>query len=432
MSGVVVVGAQWGDEGKGKVVDRYGSRADWVVRYQGGNNAGHTLVVDGETTVLHLVPSGILHPKTQCAIGNGVVVDPAILLEEIAMLRNKGIEPEGRLWVSYGAHLIMPYHRRLDHAREKSRGVDKIGTTGRGIGPAYEDKIARRGVRLADLFDKARVEDLIRERIVELNAVLEAHHDGPAYTDEDIASMAATLFEQGKQLAPFMENVGERLAAAHDQGASLLFEGAQGVLLDIDHGTYPYVTSSNTVASGAATGTGLGPCGIHRVVGIMKAYTTRVGRGPFPTELHDETGQRLRETGREFGATTGRPRRCGWLDLVALRYAVRTSGIQRVVVTKLDVLSGVDPLRLCVGYKIGGREQKTYPGDARDLSRVEPIYEEMPGFGDLTGCTQLAQLPSAAQAYIERISLELGVQPVLLSLGPGRGQDIELEDPFVL
>ena len=431
MANVVVVGAQWGDEGKGKVVDRYGARADWVVRYQGGNNAGHTLVVNGETTILHLVPSGILHPGTRCAIGNGVVVDPKILLEELDKLKSRGVDPEGRLFVSLGAHLIMPYHRRLDVAREAFRGVDKIGTTGRGIGPAYEDKIARRGVRVADLYDRERVDALVRSRLLELNAILAANNDVEPYREEEIREIVDGYLAFGARLQPYVANVGEQLHEAARAGQRILFEGAQGALLDIDHGTYPYVTSSNTVASNAATGVGLGPGALTRVVGIMKAYTTRVGSGPFPTELFDELGERLRGVGKEFGATTGRPRRCGWLDLVALRYAVRICGIQQVVVTKLDVLAGLESLKVCVAYELDGKRLSTYPDNVHDVARVKPIYETLPGFGPLSPPVKaLEDLPREARDYLDYAAKDLGVEVALISVGPGRGEDLELRDPF--
>lgn len=429
MSNVVIVGAQWGDEGKGKVCDRYGARASWVVRYQGGNNAGHTLVVEGKTTVLHLVPSGILHEGTKCGIGNGVVVDPKVLIDELDSLRARGVEARGRLYVSFGAHLIMPYHKRLDLAREAKRGVDKIGTTGRGIGPAYEDKIARRGVRVADLSDRSRVQGLIKDRLHELNAILGSYGD-QVYGESEISEMVDQYVEYGQKLKPYAANLGEMLAKDHKAGAKILFEGAQGCLLDIDHGTYPFVTSSNTVASNAATGCGLGPNAIDRVVGIMKAYTTRVGAGPMPTELHDEIGERLRKTGHEFGATTGRPRRCGWLDFVALRYAVRVSGIQSLAITKLDVLAGIDPIKVCVAYELDGERLETYPDNAPDMARVKPVYEEMAGFGPLHDKRRLEDLPKEARAYLDRIAKELGTTTALVSVGPGRGEDIEVVDPF--
>jgi adenylosuccinate synthase len=429
VTNVVVVGAQWGDEGKGKVVDRYGERARWVARYQGGNNAGHTLVVQGKQTVLHLVPSGILHEGTQCAIGNGVVVDPKILLTELDGLEKQGVKIGGRLLLSAGAHLIMPYHQRLDLARERFRGVDKIGTTGRGIGPAYEDKIARRGVRVADLYDRTRLRALIEQRLVELNAILVANGD-PAYQTAEVEALVESYLEHGERLRPYVGNVGETLARAIAKGENVLFEGAQGALLDIDHGTYPFVTSSNTVAANAASGTGLGPRALSCVVGIMKAYTTRVGAGPFPTELDDEIGQRLRATGQEFGATTGRPRRCGWLDLVALRYAVRICGIDRLAITKLDVLSGIDPIRIATHYELDGERLETFPDNVHDLDRVKPVYETVPGFEVKREVRRLEDLPSAARAYLDRVSGHLGSKIALVSVGPGRGEDIEVLDPF--
>lgn len=432
MSNVVVVGAQWGDEGKGKVVDRYGARADWVVRYQGGNNAGHTLVVDGETTVLHLVPSGILHEDTKCAIGNGVVVDPAILLHEIEALTAKGIDPAGRLFVSYGAHLIMPYHKRLDLAREAFRGVDKIGTTGRGIGPAYEDKITRRGVRVADLSDRERVDGLVRNRLAELNAILAANNDHAPYAEAEIQEIVNTYVSYGEKLAPYFANVGQRLHEDLEAGKNILFEGAQGALLDIDHGTYPFVTSSNTVASNAATGVGLGPHTLTNVVGIMKAYTTRVGSGPFPTELFDAQGEALRKAGHEFGATTGRPRRCGWLDLVGLRYAVRVAGIRQLVVTKLDVLAGIEQLKVCTHYELNGERFETYPDNVHDLVDVKPVYETFEGFGEIGEVRTLDDLPPAAHRYLDFITEDLGCEIALVSVGPGRGEDVEVRDPFRL
>lgn len=430
MANVVIVGAQWGDEGKGKVVDRYARRADWVVRYQGGNNAGHTLVVDGETTILHLVPSGILHDNAKNAIGNGVVVDPGILLEEIEQLTARGVECRGRLFVSFGAHLIMPYHKRLDLAREAFRGVDKIGTTGRGIGPAYEDKITRRGLRAADLFDRERVHGLIEFRVKELNALLAANDDHAPYSNAEIRDMVDRYLEYGQRLRPFIANVGQKVHEDLQAGKRVLFEGAQGALLDIDHGTYPFVTSSNTVASNAATGLGLGPHHLTNVVGIMKSYATRVGSGPFPTELDGPVGDRLRDAGHEFGATTGRPRRCGWLDLVALRYAVRVAGIRQLAVTKLDVLSGLGALSVCTAYELDGARLETYPDNAADVARVRPVYEALEGFGPLEQPRSLEDLPKEARAYLRRVEDDLGVPIVMVSVGPGRGEAIELSDPF--
>lgn len=430
MTSVVVVGAQWGDEGKGKVVDRYAERAGWVLRFQGGNNAGHTLVVQDETTVLHLVPSGILQPKAVCGIGNGVVVDPEILLDEIDMLEAKNIDLTGRLWVSHGAHLILPYHKRLDLAREATRGVDKIGTTGRGIGPAYEDKIARRGVRMADLFDKARLQGLIRHRLFELNAILAAHNDLEPYGPDEIDAMTERYLAYGQRLKPYLANLGEMLHQAIQNGESVLFEGAQGVMLDVDHGTYPFVTSSNTVASAAATGTGQGPGQLHRIVGITKAYTTRVGAGPFPTELFDESGEALRKAGHEFGATTGRARRTGWLDLVALAYAARVGGVQTLAITKLDVLAQLDRIKVCVAYELDGQRLTRLPDNAPDLARVVPIYQEMPAIEDPSQARSFDELGPKARAYLEFISETLSLPICLVSVGPGRDEAIEIADPF--
>jgi len=429
MSNVVVVGAQWGDEGKGKVVDRYAERVAWVVRYQGGNNAGHTLVVNGKTTVLHLVPSGILHEGVRCAIGNGVVIDPFVLLEELETLAAQGVDARGRLLISLGAHLILPYHGRLDRARERFRGVDKIGTTGRGIGPAYEDKIARRGVRVADLYDRARLRGLVEARLAELNAILVANGEAP-YAAHEVDQLVEQAFVAGERLRPLVGNVGEVLERAHRRGERILFEGAQGALLDVDHGTYPFVTSSNTVAANAATGSGLGPSRLGRVVGLLKAYTTRVGSGPFPTELDDPIGERLRAKGHEYGATTGRPRRCGWLDLVALRYAARISGFDTLVITKLDVLSGFDSLKVCEAYLLDGERLETFPDNAHDLARCVPVYRDVPGFGEVSHARTLEALPASARAYLDRIAEALGAEIALVSVGPGRGEDIELFDPF--
>ncbi len=429
MTNVVVVGAQWGDEGKGKVVDRYGERADWVIRYQGGNNAGHTLVVHGKTTVLHLVPSGILQERSRCAIGSGVVIDPKVLVAELDTLAAEGVKFEGRLLISAGAHLIMPYHQRLDLARERFRGVDKIGTTGRGIGPAYEDKIARRGVRVADLYEPDRLRALVEARLLELNAILVANGD-PVYRAEEVSTLIDAALSYGARLKPYVGNVGETLDRAAQAGQRLLFEGAQGALLDIDHGTYPYVTSSNTVASNAATGSGVGSHRIGAVVGLLKAYTTRVGSGPFPTELTDELGEHLRQAGHEFGATTGRPRRTGWLDLVALRYARRVSGIGLLAITKLDVLANVDPIKVCVAYELDGERLTTFPDNVHDLARVRPVYASYAGFSDVRGHRSLETLPKPARVYLDMIAEALESRIALVSLGPGRGEDIELVDPF--
>jgi len=421
----VVVGAQWGDEGKGKVVDRYAARAQWVVRYQGGNNAGHTLVVKGEKTVLHLIPSGILNPGVRCAIGNGLVVDLDVLAKEMDLLTEKGFDLTDRLLVSPSAHVILPYHRALDRARERR---DAIGTTGRGIGPAYEDKVSRRGVRVGDLFNPERLAARIRSRLPEVEAQLAflGESDPNLNADEIIEGCLA----HAERLRPQVIDVGEALWQAQKAGERILFEGAQGVLLDIDHGTYPYVTSSNTVSGQASCGTGLGPNAMGRVVGILKAYCTRVGGGPFPSELRAEEAERLRQAGGEFGATTGRPRRCGWLDLVALRYAVRVAGIQQIVVTKLDVLGGFGDLPVCTAYELDGRRVDVYPEDPDVLARVQPVLETRPGFPRFENARSLDDLPREARDYVDGIAKALDVEVALISVGPGRGEDLELADPF--
>jgi adenylosuccinate synthase len=421
----VVVGAQWGDEGKGKVVDRYAARAQWVVRYQGGNNAGHTLVVDGEKTVLHLIPSGILNPGVRCAIGNGLVVDLEVLAREMDVLTRKGFDLTDRLLVSSRAHLILPYHRALDRARERR---DAIGTTGRGIGPAYEDKVARRGVRVGDIFKPDRLASRIRSRLPEVQAQLAFLGESDPSLDAD--AIIESCLAHAERLRPQATDVGEALWQAQKAGERVLFEGAQGVLLDIDHGTYPYVTSSNTTSGQASCGTGLGPNAIGRVVGILKAYCTRVGSGPFPSELRAEEAERLRQAGGEFGATTGRPRRCGWLDLVALRYAVRVAGIQQIVVTKLDVLGGFGDLPVCTAYELDGRRIDVYPEDPDVLDRVQPVLETRPGFPHFEGARSLDDLPREAKDYVDGIAKALDVEVALISVGPGRGEDLELLDPF--
>jgi adenylosuccinate synthase len=426
MANVVVVGAQWGDEGKGKVVDRYAARADWVIRYQGGNNAGHTLVVEGQTTVLHLIPSGILQPETRCAIGNGVVVDPAVLLGELRALEARGLGVDGRLFVSRNAHVILPYHRRLDAAREKR---DAIGTTGRGIGPAYEDKVARRGVRMGDLLEPDRLAQKVKGRMPELNAIL-AHLGSEPFSAAEVDELVEEYAGFGERLRGQITDVGRLLDGAHRSGQRLLFEGAQGVLLDIDHGTYPFVTSSNTVGGNAAVGSGLGPRQVGRVVGISKAYTTRVGSGPFPTELESADADALRTKGGEFGATTGRPRRCGWIDAVALRYAARVAGIDALVITKMDVLAELDPIRVCVAYEVDGARTEHFPTDSETLERVVPVYEDLSGFAALDAARTWDELPAGARAYLERVSELVGVPVCLVSVGPGREEDLEITDPF--
>ena len=434
MPNVVVVGAQWGDEGKGKVVDLLTEHAQVVVRFQGGNNAGHTLVVGGHKTVLHLIPSGILHAGKTCVIGNGCVIDPTVLMKEIDGLRAKGhLQGASHLLISEHAHVILPWHKYLDALREKARGEDPIGTTGRGIGPAYEDKIERRGIRIKDLLDVDRLRRRIKER---LPAVLEelAHVARSAKAEEPLLDAEAIVSEYavlGSRIKEFVGDSSLFLSEQIRKGARILFEGAQGTLLDIDHGTYPYVTSSNTVAGNAAVGSGIGPTAIDRVMGITKAYTTRVGQGPFPTELHDEIGDRLRKVGDEYGATTGRPRRCGWLDTVVLRYAARVNGLWGLALTKLDVLSGSPTLQICAAYELDGRRITEMPGDLEELSRVVPVYEELPGWEQsLSGARTLEDLPATALRYVRRIEELVGVPVVCISVGAERGETILLQNPF--
>jgi adenylosuccinate synthase len=425
---LVVIGAQWGDEGKGKVVDLLTERADAVVRFQGGHNAGHTLVIDGEKTILHLIPSGILHDGVRCMIGNGVVLSPSALLSELETLESRGVPVRERLRISPSCALILPYHIALDQAREQARGSKAIGTTGRGIGPAYEDKIARRGIRLGELLDTAHFEQRLREVMEYHNFILEH------YFKADPVNVTATLEQalaQGEQIAPMVADIVGQLDLLRRQGSNVLFEGAQGALLDIDHGTYPYVTSSNTTAGGAATGSGVGPRDLDYILGIVKAYTTRVGGGPFPTELFDADGDRLGEKGHEFGATTGRKRRCGWLDMVALRRSFTINSISGLCITKLDVLDGMKTLRICNAYELDGQLLDTPPVDADDLARCKPRFIEMPGWIESTvGARSLDALPRQARDYLDKIE-ELGGVPIaIVSTGPDRNQTLTLEDPF--
>ena len=429
MPNVVVVGAQWGDEGKGKIVDLLTQYADVVVRFQGGNNAGHTLVVGGEKTVLHLIPAGILHPGKTCVIGNGVVIDPEVLLLEIDRLKQKGfLADDSQLVVSLDAHVIMPWHKAIDLAREKAMGEGKIGTTGRGIGPTYEDKVARRGMRIRDLLDEPRLRRKVKERVAQAREELARLG---ASADLDEAALVQRAVEQGRRIARHATDAGLWLYRAVKAGRSVLFEGAQGTLLDVDHGTYPFVTSSNTVAGNAVVGSGLGPRAVDYVLGISKAYSTRVGSGPYPTELHDETGDRLRKIGNEFGATTGRPRRTGWLDAVALRYAVRVNGLDGLALTKLDVLTGFPTVKIAVAYRLDGKVVDEMPGDAELLERAEPVYEELPGWSArVEGLRTWDDLPPAARAYVHRVEELCGVKVVGLSVGADRGETILVENPF--
>jgi adenylosuccinate synthase len=431
MANVAVVGTQWGDEGKGKVVDLYARSADVITRFQGGNNAGHTLVVGGEQTILHLIPSGILHPGKLCIIGNGVVVDPSVLIDEMNTLKNRGLLPDStRLLISEKAHIIMPYHRRIDTARESQGVGKKIGTTGRGIGPAYEDKIARVGIRLCDLLDDEVFREKLSRNIEEKNFYLTKLFNEDPLDEKAIYEEYRTYAET---LRPYAADCSLILQREIDKGKRILFEGAQGTHLDVDHGTFPYVTSSNTVAANACCGTGVGPSAVQSVVGICKAYTTRVGEGPFLTELKDETGDRLQKIGQEFGATTGRKRRCGWLDMVLIRQAVRVSGITGIALTKLDVLTGIEKLKICTGYRAEqGEFTEAVPANLRLLDRCRPVYEELDGWPeDIRGIRRIEDLPLNTRRYIERLEELAGVGMVLVSVGPDRDETIVLNDPFV-
>ena len=425
---VVILGTQWGDEGKGKIVDLLTEQADAVVRFQGGHNAGHTLVIGGQKTVLHLIPSGVLRAGVQCLIGNGVVLSPEALLKEIDTLEDSGVPVQDRLKISAACPLILPYHVALDQAREARRGENKIGTTGRGIGPCYEDKAARRALRLGDLRDPARFGSALEEVLDYHNHVL-AHYYGV-----DTLEFSAVLDEalaHGERLLPMMADVISLLHEYRMTQARLLFEGAQGSLLDIDHGTYPFVTSSNTTAGGTATGSGFGPLFLDYVLGITKAYTTRVGSGPFPTELFDETGLRLAERGHEFGATTGRPRRCGWFDAVALRTAVNINSVSGLCLTKLDVLDGLEEISVCVGYTNDAGETVANPVDAVDYENLRPVYETLPGWSESTvGLKSLDALPANARAYISRLEALVGAPIDIISTGPDREETILLRHPF--
>jgi adenylosuccinate synthase len=425
---VVVIGSQWGDEGKGKVVDWLTEHAQGVVRFQGGHNAGHTLVINGKKTVLRLIPSGILRPNVACYIGNGVVLSPDALLKEIDELETAGVDVKSRLRISEVCPLILPYHVAIDHAREAAKGKGKIGTTGRGIGPAYEDKVARRALRLQDLFDPLRFAAKLREVLDYHNFVLKNYFSAPTVDFDKTHDQALEL---AVRIKPMVADVPSLLAAAQKAGQSLLFEGAQGTLLDIDHGTYPYVTSSNCVAGAACAGAGVGPHLLHYVLGITKAYTTRVGSGPFPTELEDETGKFLAERGNEFGSVTGRPRRCGWFDAAALKRSIQINGISGLCVTKLDVLDGLDSLKICTGYKVGDTQRDILPFGADMLAQCEPIYEELSGWKDSTiGITRYEELPKAAQHYLQRIEQVCEIPVDMISTGADREQTIVRRHPF--
>ena len=428
MSNTVVVGTQWGDEGKGKVVDLLTARSDLVVRFQGGNNAGHTLVVDGKQFIFHIIPSGILYEDKKCLIGNGLVVDPEVLLEEIESLKKTGIliSPE-RLSLSEKAHIIMPYHKAIDLAKEVAKGKAKLGTTGRGIGPCYEDKVARTGVRAVDLTEPEILEEKVRVNLREKNFLLEKFLGAEPLEPQPIID---SYLAMGEKLGPFITDVSVELEQALKAQKGILFEGAQGTHLDIDHGTYPYVTSSNPVAGTACSGAGIGPNQLHHVVGIVKAYTTRVGAGPFVTELEDETGDYIQERGKEFGATTGRRRRCGWLDLIVVRDSARLNGLNSLAITKLDVLTGLKSLKICVGYEIDGERVNHRPASLKRMAACTPLYEELPGWqDDISGTREVDQLPEEARAYIKTIEDITGVPVSVISVGPGRDETIIVEYP---
>jgi len=429
MPNTVVVGTQWGDEGKGKVVDLLTARADLVVRFQGGNNAGHTLVVEGTQFIFHLIPSGILYEDKKCLIGNGLVVDPEVLLEEMENLKRFGIEVNPkRLSLSDKAHIIMPYHKAIDTAREAAKGRDKLGTTGRGIGPCYEDKVARMGIRAVDLTEPATLEEKVRTNLKEKNFYLTKFLGAEPLEADPILER---YFAMAEELTPFITDVSLALAEALRADKKILFEGAQGTHLDVDHGTYPFVTSSNPVAGAACAGAGIGPKQLHHVVGIVKAYTTRVGAGPFVTELVDETGDYIQRRGKEFGATTGRRRRCGWLDMVMVKDSARLNGIDSLAITKLDVLSGLEKLNICTSYELDGERIDCRPASLKKLARCTPVYEEMEGWKEeLSQARNIADLPRQALVYVKAIEGVTGVPVSIVSVGAGREETIMLQDPF--
>jgi adenylosuccinate synthase len=424
MPGIAVVGTQWGDEGKGKVIDLLSDEMQVVVRFQGGNNAGHTIVYDGETLKLHLIPSGILYPHIVPVIGNGVVINPAVLIEEMENLRAMDVDAE-RLRISYNAHVILPFHENLDGLQDDSRGAGSIGTTRRGIGPTYADKAARVGIRMQDMLDPAAFRAAVRDAVNEKNRLFKCFYDAEPLDAEEIASRYEGYAER---LRPCLADTSALVAKALREGHNVLFEGAQGLMLDLDHGTYPFVTSSNTVAGAACTGSGVGPKDIDEIIGVTKAYVTRVGAGPFPTEQDNDTGSTMQEVGREFGTTTGRRRRCGWFDLVILGYAVRMNTLTGLAVTKLDVLSEFATLQVCVAYRSGGAVLEEFPQISGEFASCEPVYEELPGWsGDISGARRLEDLPVEARDYLDFISKRAGVPIKLISVGPERHQTIVLD-----
>lgn len=422
MSVRVIIGAQWGDEGKGKIVDLLSDKTDYVARFQGGANAGHTLKFDDKVVVLHLVPSGIFNGDAKCIIGNGVVIDPIALVKEIDGVKKMGFSLDNRFFVSQTAHVILPYHKILDQLKEKRRAKDAIGTTGRGIGPAYVSKVARVGIRMVDLLDRTILRKKIEQNIQDINYALENLYKEPMLNADDLM---AELEDSIQILSPFICNTSNILHEAIEANESILLEGAQGCLLDVDHGTYPYVTSSSPTSGGACTGTGVPPTAITHVMGITKAYCTRVGNGPFPSELLDETGEELRKKGHEFGATTGRPRRCGWLDLVALKYAVRINGMNELTLTKMDVMDGFEEIKVCTSYIIDGAETKVFPLCLEEVEKIEPVYTTLPGWDkDISGMTTWDELPATAKTYIEFVEDYLGVKFTIISTGPKRTETI--------
>jgi adenylosuccinate synthase len=419
MSSVVVVGTQWGDEGKGKITDFLSEHAEVIARYQGGNNAGHTIKFDGETYKLHLIPSGIFYNEKISVIGNGMVVDPKALVKELKYLHDRDVTTEN-LRISNRAHVILPYHLKLDEVEEERKGANKIGTTKKGIGPAYMDKAARIGIRIADLLDRASFEEKLARNLEEKNRLLERFYETEGFKIEDILD---EYYEYGQQIKKYVVDTSVVLNDAIDNGRRVLFEGAQGVMLDIDQGTYPFVTSSNPVAGGVTIGSGVGPTKINHVVGVSKAYTTRVGDGPFPTELNNEIGNQIREVGREYGTTTGRARRVGWFDSVVVRHARRVSGLTDLSLNSIDVLTGIETLKICVAYKYNGEIMEEFPANLNILAECEPVYEELPGWTeDITGCKTLSELPENARHYLERVSQLTGIPLAIFSVGPDRSQ----------
>ncbi|MDE5414139.1 adenylosuccinate synthase [Alkalihalobacterium chitinilyticum] len=428
MSSVVVVGTQWGDEGKGKITDYLSEKAEVVARYQGGNNAGHTIVFGGDKYKLHLIPSGIFYKDKICVIGNGMVIDPKALVEELKYLHDRNVDTSN-LRISNRAHVILPYHLKLDIVEEERKGANKIGTTKKGIGPAYMDKAARIGIRIADLLDREEFDQKVERNLEEKNRMFEKYYEVEGFKKEDFLD---EYYEYGQQIAQYVCDTSVVLNDALDDGRRVLFEGAQGVMLDIDQGTYPFVTSSNPIAGGVTIGSGVGPSKIHHVVGVSKAYTTRVGDGPFPTELHDEIGHQIREVGNEYGTTTGRPRRVGWFDSVVVRHARRVSGLTDLSLNSIDVLTGIKTLKICTAYKYKGEIIDEFPASLKVLAECEPVYEELPGWEeDITGVRSLDELPPNARHYIERVSQLTGIPLAIFSVGPDRNQTNLIRGVFV-